>query len=66
MSCDGEQAFGCNGNISVACCLSRVKTVHVFKNYGLGRSPHVLGQASTDLLQIVDSLGASQGSLKYC
>lgn len=57
------------------CCLSRVKTVHVFKNYGLGRSPQVLGQASTNafpndlhwpFLQIADSLGASQGRLKYC
>ena len=49
--------------------------MHVFKNCGLGRSPHVLGQASTNafpndlhwpFLQIADSLGASQGRLKYC
>lgn len=47
----------------------------VFKNYRLGGSPHVLGQACTNafpndlhwpFLQIADSLGASPGSLKHC
>lgn len=36
------------------CCLSRVKTVHAFKNYGLGRvRPQVLGQASTSPSQMI-------------
>lgn len=59
-------------------CFSRVKTVHVLKNYRFGRSPHGLGQAYINVLQddlywpflqIADSLGASRRSpfsLKHC